>query len=115
MTLFNCLNDESKIDERSKHNIKLIISGRHAPETFKSTEQAFYLIAFFVQFMVIIPRANPAWIRGNDRIIAETFNKSLCFVALIGPVHYDVAKVLRFSPVREQFSPGWSVTGVAGG
>ena len=38
LTLFNSLNDECKVDERSEYNIKLIVPCRYAPKTLKPTE-----------------------------------------------------------------------------
>lgn len=82
--------DEGEGDESEEEGIKFVETGEDTPLAFESSEQPFYLVAFLVQLLVVLPGVPSGAQRGHHRHISQVQRELPGFVALVGPVHHQV-------------------------
>jgi hypothetical protein len=103
------------MDERGEHRVEFVEVGKDVPKAFEATEGTFDFIAPAIPHAILLPRRKPVGI-GRDNGSAAKFQSQLPgFVALIGPLHEQVARGRCGAPGPEQRAPLRGVAGLPGG
>lgn len=85
--------DRGNMDKSEKISICLFITGRHPAKLFDQADQAFHLVSFLVQVLVILTRPRPILLRWDHRLGAPTFDQldqAVAVVALVGDPRFKV-------------------------
>lgn len=103
LPLLQAFDDQCEIDEREKHDIKLVRPREKAPISLEPTEQPFDLIASCLQGLIIDPWHAAIALRRHHRHIPELHGQLSCLIAFTRPIH---RLPIRPSPTYRQNQSG---------
>jgi len=98
------LHDQGEQDEGGEHHVELVKSGEDAAEAFQAAEEAFDFVAPPIHDRVVFPRAHTVGLGWHDGDIAQIQGQLPGFVALISPVHDQMAARRSLTARAQKFA-----------
>ena len=91
LTLFKGIDDERKEDEGGEHDVEFVVAGEDPTEALELAEESFDFVATTIDEAIPFPGMQSIWIGRNDRDVTEFFSELPSVVALVGPIHDQMA------------------------